>query len=118
MRNTLYNYAPDNNALVLALTQRAGRPVVERVAAISARSSDPAAERLREIIEAAPEAFTDQIPQLMFRPGTGLPAAYAEVPTLTIEEFDSLTSTPHAHLDQRHTTVRESLLIQSRARKP
>ncbi|MFE5841112.1 methyltransferase domain-containing protein [Streptomyces niveus] len=38
--------------------------------------------------------------------------------SLTIEEFDSLTNTLHAHLSQRHTTVRESLLVQSRARKP
>lgn len=80
-RNTLYNYARDKNALVLALTQRAGRPVVERVAAISARSPDPAAVRLREIIEAVLEAFTDQVLQLMFRPAAGLPAACAEVPT-------------------------------------
>ncbi|MFC4117201.1 TetR/AcrR family transcriptional regulator [Nonomuraea zeae] len=77
-RNTLYNYARDKSALVLALTQRAGRPVVERVAAIAARSADPAAERMREIIVAVLEAFTDQILQLMFRPGSGPPAA--EVP--------------------------------------
>ncbi|MGW8666272.1 methyltransferase domain-containing protein [Streptomyces niveus] len=38
--------------------------------------------------------------------------------SLTIEEFDSLTNTLHAHLNQRHTTVRESLLAQSRAHKP
>ena len=42
-RNTLYNYAGDKSALVRALTQRAGRPAVERVAAIAARSPDPAA---------------------------------------------------------------------------
>lgn len=67
-RNTLYNYARDKNALVLALTQRAGRPTVERVAAIAARSHDPAAERLREIIDVVLTAFTDQTLQLMFRP--------------------------------------------------
>ncbi|MBE3011633.1 TetR/AcrR family transcriptional regulator [Microbispora sp. NEAU-D428] len=77
-RNTLYNYARDKSALVLALTQRAARPAVERVAAIAARSADPAAERMREIIVAVLEAFTDQIMQLMFRPGSGPPAA--EVP--------------------------------------
>ncbi|NEB78649.1 helix-turn-helix transcriptional regulator, partial [Streptomyces sp. SID14478] len=33
-RNTLYNYARDKGTLVLALTQRAGRPAVARVAAI------------------------------------------------------------------------------------
>ena len=70
-RNTLYNYAGDKSALVLALTQRASRPVVERVAAIAARSEDPAEERLREIIEAVLEASTDQAMQPMFRPGAG-----------------------------------------------
>jgi AcrR family transcriptional regulator len=77
-RNTLYNYARDKSALVLALTKRASRPAVERVAAIAARSPDPAAERIREIIEAVLEASTDQAMQLMFRPGSGLPVA--EVP--------------------------------------
>ncbi len=76
-RNTLYNYAPDKSALVLALTRRAGRPAVERVAAIAARSAEPAAERMREIVEAVLEAFTDQTVQLMFRPGSGPPAAEA-----------------------------------------
>ncbi|MGK5684257.1 TetR/AcrR family transcriptional regulator [Actinoplanes sp. URMC 104] len=72
-RNTLYNYARDKNALVLALIRRAGRPAVERVAAIAARSADPAARRLREIVATVLEASTDQAMQLMFRPGSGLP---------------------------------------------
>jgi AcrR family transcriptional regulator len=71
-RNTLYNYAPDKSALVRALTQLVGRPTVERVAAIAARSQDPAAERMQEIIDAVLDAFTDQVMQLMFRPGPGL----------------------------------------------
>jgi AcrR family transcriptional regulator len=70
-RNTLYNYAADKSALVLALTERAGRPVVERVGAIAARSGTPAAERLRDIVDVVLEAFTDQSLQLMFRPGAG-----------------------------------------------
>ncbi|MFJ1580380.1 methyltransferase domain-containing protein [Streptomyces sp. NPDC088182] len=37
---------------------------------------------------------------------------------LTSEELDSLTSTLHDHLARPHTTVRESLLVQARARKP
>lgn len=74
-RNTLYNYARDKSALVLALTQRAGQPAIERVAAIAARSADPAAERMREIIEAVLQAFTDPTLQLMFRPGSGQPVA-------------------------------------------
>ena len=69
-RNTLYNYAPDKSALVLALTRRASRPMVERVAAIAARSADPAAQRMREVIEAVLEASTDQAMQPMFRPGS------------------------------------------------
>jgi AcrR family transcriptional regulator len=74
-RNTLYNYAADKGALVAALTERAGRPTVDRVAEIAARSGDPAADRLPEIIEVVLEAFTDQILQLLFRPGAGLPPA-------------------------------------------
>jgi AcrR family transcriptional regulator len=77
-RNTLYNYARDKSALVLALTQRASLPLVERVTAIAARSAQPAAGRMREIIEAVLAASTDRAMQLMFRPGTGLPVA--EVP--------------------------------------
>ncbi|MGC4940689.1 TetR/AcrR family transcriptional regulator [Kribbella sp. DT2] len=77
-RNTLYNYAADKGALVLALTQRASRPTVERVAAIVARTADPATNRLRDIIDVVLESSTDQSLQLMFRPGSGLPVA--EVP--------------------------------------
>ncbi len=77
-RNTLYNYAVDKGALVLALTQRASRPTVERVAAIGARTSDTATQRLRDIIDVVLESSTDQALQLMFRPGSGLPVA--EVP--------------------------------------
>ncbi|WP_410571081.1 TetR/AcrR family transcriptional regulator [Amycolatopsis sp. cmx-4-61] len=77
-RNTLYNYAGDKSALIQALTQRLARPAIERVAAIAARSADPAAQRLREIIAAVLEAFTDPVLQLMFRPASGLP--FAETP--------------------------------------
>ncbi|MFC8073920.1 TetR/AcrR family transcriptional regulator [Streptomyces sp. NPDC057307] len=80
-RNTLYNYARDKNALVLALTERAGRPTVERVAVIAARSPDPATERMREIIGVVLEAFMDQILQLMFRPSAAPPVECSEVPT-------------------------------------
>ena len=74
-RNTLYNYAGDKGALVLELTRRAGRPATERVTAIAARSADPAAQRMREIVEVVLAAFTDPVVQLMFRPGTGPPVA-------------------------------------------
>lgn len=68
-RNTLYNYAPDKNALIAALTERAGRPAVAKVAAIAERTGEPAADRIRAIVEAVLEACSDQILQLMFRPG-------------------------------------------------
>jgi AcrR family transcriptional regulator len=87
-RNTLYNYARDKNALVLALTRRAGAPAVERVAAIAARAADPAAERMRQIVEVVLEAFTDQTVQLMFRPGSR-PAA-AEAPEGAGNAFDAI----------------------------
>jgi AcrR family transcriptional regulator len=70
-RNTLYNYAPDKSALVLALTNRAARPAVERVTAIAAATGETATERLREIIATVLEATKDQALQLMFRPGQG-----------------------------------------------
>jgi AcrR family transcriptional regulator len=73
-RNTLYNYAGDKGALVQALTQRTGQPAVEQVAAIAARSAEPAAQRLWEIIEAVLSAFRDPVVQLIFRPGPGRPA--------------------------------------------
>ncbi|MGC4895954.1 TetR/AcrR family transcriptional regulator [Micromonospora sp. DT31] len=77
-RNTLYNYAADKRALVMALSERSGRPTVERVTAIAARSAEPAAQRMMEIIQEVLEAFTDPAMHLMFRPGTRMPAA--EVP--------------------------------------
>ncbi|MEV0941749.1 TetR/AcrR family transcriptional regulator [Micromonospora wenchangensis] len=77
-RNTLYNYGRDRSALVLALTQRVGQPTVQQVATIAARSTEPPAQRLREIIETVLAAFQDQVLQLMFRPGSGLP--FADLP--------------------------------------
>jgi AcrR family transcriptional regulator len=77
-RNTLYNYARDKGALVLALTERAARPAIERVAAIAARSAEPATDRMRQIVEVVLRECTDRGLQLMFRPGSGLPVA--EVP--------------------------------------
>ncbi|RKT56434.1 TetR family transcriptional regulator [Saccharothrix australiensis] len=74
-RNTLYNYAHDKSALVLALTRRAGRPAVERVTEVAARSAEPAADRMREIIEVVLESFRDRTMQLVFRPGSGAPVA-------------------------------------------
>jgi AcrR family transcriptional regulator len=99
-RNTLYNYARDKSALVLALTERAGRPTVERVAAIAARSADPAAHRLREIIEAVLAAFRDPALQLMFRPGPA--SAVAEVPKGPDSPF-------HAIVVEVETVVRDGI---------
>ncbi|MFI5931805.1 TetR/AcrR family transcriptional regulator [Actinoplanes sp. NPDC051494] len=72
-RNTLYNYAGDKKALVMALTQRVGRPTVDRVTAIAARAGDPAPARISEMIEAVLEAFQDPVLQLIFRTGPGVP---------------------------------------------
>ncbi|MFF1926256.1 TetR/AcrR family transcriptional regulator [Streptomyces sp. NPDC058221] len=72
-RNTLYNYARDKTALVLALTRRAGRPAIQRVATIAARPACPAADRLLEIIDVVLEASADPALHLMFRPGSGRP---------------------------------------------
>ncbi|ROS38403.1 TetR/AcrR family transcriptional regulator [Amycolatopsis thermoflava] len=69
-RNTLYNYARDKRALVLALAERAGLPLRERVAGIAARP-DPAEQRMGEIVASVLEAATDQALWLVFRPGAG-----------------------------------------------
>jgi len=87
-RNTLYNYAGDKSALVIALIERAARPAVARVSAIAARSAAPAAERMREIIEAFLEASADQAMQLMFRPGSG--PLVAEVPKGPDNPFNAI----------------------------
>ncbi|WP_434443961.1 TetR/AcrR family transcriptional regulator [Lentzea sp. E54] len=70
-RNTLYNYAGDKRALVLALAHRASGPLAERVAAIAARAPEPAADRMREIIEVILSASTDHAMRLMFLPNAG-----------------------------------------------
>ncbi|NJP68516.1 TetR/AcrR family transcriptional regulator [Streptomyces spiramenti] len=72
-RNTLYNYAPDKDALVLALTHRATRPTVAQVTAVADRSEESAAGRLEEIIDVVLGMSTDQAMQLIFRPGGGPP---------------------------------------------
>jgi AcrR family transcriptional regulator len=77
-RNTLYNYARDKGALVVALTERASRPMLDRVSTIAGRTTEPATDRLTEIIEAVLTTSTDQAMQLMFRPGADV--LVAEVP--------------------------------------
>jgi AcrR family transcriptional regulator len=72
-RNTLYNYGREKTALVVALTERAGRPTTVRVTEIAARADEHAAQRLREIVEVVLEACTDRLLQLIFRPGGALP---------------------------------------------
>ena len=89
-RNTLYNYAPDKGALVRALTERAARPALARIAAIAARSAESAAERMREIVEAFLDASTDQALQPMFRPGSG--PLVAEVPKGPDNPFNAIVA--------------------------
>ncbi|MEU7474572.1 TetR/AcrR family transcriptional regulator [Lentzea sp. NPDC042327] len=69
-RNTLYNYARDKRALVLALAHRASLPLAGQVAEIAARSSDPAADRLREVVETILAASTQHALRLMFLPNS------------------------------------------------
>ncbi|SDJ47662.1 transcriptional regulator, TetR family [Lentzea albidocapillata subsp. violacea] len=68
-RNTLYNYAADKKTLVLELARRASRPLAERVAAI-ARSPEPAAARVREIVEVILTGSTNHAMRLMFLPNS------------------------------------------------
>lgn len=100
-RNTLYNYARDKRALVLALTQRAARPAIEQVAAIAARSADPAADRIREIVEAVLAASTDPAMHLMFRPGSG--PIVADVPKEPHSPF-------HAIVVEVQNVVRDGMI--------
>ncbi|USX55579.1 TetR/AcrR family transcriptional regulator [Lentzea sp. HUAS12] len=65
-RNTLYNYAKDKRTLVLELARRASGPLAEQVNAIAARSADPAADRMRQIVETILAASTDL--RFMFLP--------------------------------------------------
>ncbi|MCY1144378.1 helix-turn-helix domain containing protein [Actinoplanes sp. Pm04-4] len=88
-RNTLYNYAPDKSALVLALTERAGRPMLAGVTEIARRSA-PAADRLRAIVEAVLKASTDQALQPMFRPGAG--SLVADVPKGPDNPFNAVVA--------------------------
>ncbi|MFF8099710.1 TetR/AcrR family transcriptional regulator [Streptomyces sp. NPDC016640] len=99
-RNTLYNYARDKRTLVLALAERASRPMLERVTAIAERAQDPAAERMREIVEAVLDACTDQAMQLMFLPGAG--PLVAEVPKGPYGPF-------HAVVAQVENVVRDGM---------
>ncbi|MDP9793279.1 AcrR family transcriptional regulator [Catenuloplanes nepalensis] len=85
-RNTLYNYARDRGALVAALTGRIALPAVAEVAAIGARTTDPAAHRLREIVGVVLAALTDPVLQLMFRP------AVAETPKVPGGPFDAIVA--------------------------
>ncbi|MET8551608.1 TetR/AcrR family transcriptional regulator [Micromonospora zamorensis] len=89
-RNTLYNYARDKGTLVLALTERASRPAVERVAAIAGRAETPAVQRMQEIIQAFLEESTDQTLQMMFRPGAG--ALVAAMPKGPGNPFNAIVS--------------------------
>lgn len=72
-RNTLYNYAPDKTALVLAITERASRPVLNQVALL-AGGPGSATNRLRAIINTLIQAFTDDTIRLMLRVGAFAPA--------------------------------------------
>ncbi|MCX2946813.1 TetR/AcrR family transcriptional regulator [Lentzea sp. NEAU-D7] len=69
-RNTLYNYAADKRTLVLELARRASRPLTEQVSAIAARSREPAAARLREIVEVILSGSTTNAMRLMFLPSS------------------------------------------------
>ncbi|SDO69178.1 TetR/AcrR family transcriptional regulator [Lentzea jiangxiensis] len=69
-RNTLYNYARDKRTLVLELARRVSRPLVHRVASIAGRTAEPAADRLREIVEVVLSASTDQAMGPLFLPNS------------------------------------------------
>jgi AcrR family transcriptional regulator len=68
-RNTLYNYASDKTSLVLAIAERASRPILDGVTAI-ADAPEPATERARRIISELLHAFTSSTFRLILQPAT------------------------------------------------
>jgi AcrR family transcriptional regulator len=72
-RNTLYNYASDKTSLVLAIAERASRPVLADVTTI-ADAPAPAPDRARQIISELLRAFTSNTFRLILRPASAAAA--------------------------------------------
>jgi AcrR family transcriptional regulator len=81
-RNTLYNYASDKTSLVLAIAERASRPILDGITAI-ADAPEPATERARQIISALLHAFTSSTFRLILRPAA---AANAPLDSVDVRE--------------------------------
>lgn len=81
-RNTIYNYAEDKAALTAKIAQRASHDVLEHIEKISKRS-DPAPERLAEIVAELMRSFETPTVRLM------LHTAKSPVPQDVIEHPDS-----------------------------
>lgn len=79
-RNTLYNYANDKTSLVLAIAERASRPILDSITAIAATPA-PATDRARQIISELLHAFTSNTFRLILQP-----AAVATAPLDPIED--------------------------------
>lgn len=77
-RNTLYNYADDKAALVIAIAERVSRPVLDRITTI-ADEAGPATDRARAIIDELMRAFADSTIRLM------LPSASALLSSDTVQ---------------------------------
>lgn len=73
-RNTLYNYADDKASLVVAIAERASRPVLDRITKI-ADGSGPATDRARAIIDELMHAFADNTIRLMLPPAAAAVSA-------------------------------------------
>lgn len=70
-RNTLYNYADDKAALVIAIAERVSRPVLDRITTI-ADAAGPATDRARAIIDELMRAFADSTIRLMLPSASAL----------------------------------------------
>lgn len=66
-RNTLYNYASDKTSLVLAIAERASRPILDSISAIAATPA-PATERAKQIISELLHAFNSNTFRLILQP--------------------------------------------------
>lgn len=83
-RNTLYNYADDKASLVIAIAERASRPVLDRVTAI-ADGSGPATDRARAIIDELMNAFADNTIRLMLPTAAAAVSAVSAVSAEVVE---------------------------------
>ncbi|MGN6127656.1 MAG: TetR/AcrR family transcriptional regulator [Humibacter sp.] len=92
-RNTLYRYAPDKTALMIAIARRASEPVIAHVTTL-ASTDRPASERVAAVIDALVTAFDDSTIRLMLQP------AFLPNPSRILEHFEGPFSAVGAAMEK------------------